>query len=102
MNRLWLAAALLALAGCAKSYEPVVEPEASTKADDPWVIKDLSSQMRKGAAESHAILADFGATRSTVVVNEAETAATPVWSANDTFEMYGYDAEDRYMPLRRQ
>ena len=94
MNRLWLAAALLALAGCAKSYEPVVEPEALTKADDPWVIKDLSSQMRKGAAESHAILADFGATRSTVVVNEAETAATPVWSANDTFEMYGYDAEE--------
>ena len=94
MNRLWLAAALLALAGCAKSYEPVVEPETSTKADDPWVIKDLSSQMKRGFAESHAILADFGATRSTVVVNEAETAATPVWSANDTFEMYGYDAEE--------
>ena len=78
MNRLWVAAALLVLAGCAKSYDPVVEPEPATKADDPWVIKDLSSRMKLGSAEKHSLLADFGATRSTVVLNEAETAATPV------------------------
>ena len=94
MNRLWVAAALLVLAGCAKSYDPVVEPEPATKADDPWVIKDLSSRMKLGSAEKHSLLADFGATRSTVVLNEAETAATPVWSAGDSFEMYGYNYEE--------
>ena len=37
MNKryLWLASALLVLAGCAKSVDPVVEPKPAAKANDP-------------------------------------------------------------------
>ena len=95
MNRrnLWMAAALLVLAGCAKSFDPVPEEETATRSDNPWVLKDLSSQMMLGPAEKHTVLAEYGDTRSTVVMNEAGTAATPVWSAGDTFEMYALEAE---------
>ena len=94
MNRRYLWAAFLLLAGCAKSYDPVAEPESVTRANDPWVIQDLSSKMVLGPSEKHAIFADFGETRSSVAVNEAGTSASTVWSAGDTFEMYGYDSEE--------
>ena len=96
------AIALLVLSGCAKSYDPAVEPEPATKANDPWVLQDLSSKMKLGPAESHTLLADFGNTRSTVVMNEAETSASTVWSAGDTFDMYAVDAETEdlyYVPF---
>ena len=98
---LW-AAALLVLAGCAKSFDPVAEPESATKANDPWVLEDLSSRMKLGPSESHTLLADFGNTRSTVAMNEAGTSASTVWSAGDTFEMYALDAETEelyYVPF---
>ena len=90
---LW-AAALLLLAGCAKTDGPVTDPDPVTKANDPWVFQDLSSRMILGPAEKHTLPADFGDTRSTVVLNKAETSASTVWSAGDTFEMYGYDSEE--------
>ena len=96
MNKryLWVASALLVLAGCAKSFEPAVEPEpaANTKAKDPWVLQDLSSQMKQGPAEKHVLQADFAGTRSTVAMNEAGTSASSVWSAGDSFDMYALDA----------
>ena len=94
MNKRYLrvATALLVLAGCAKSYDPVVEPEPAAKANDPWELQDLSSQMKLGPAEKHTVQADFGKTRSTVAMNEAGTSASTVWSAGDTFEMYALDA----------
>ena len=98
---LWVAA-LLVLAGCAKSYDPVVEPETATKANDPWVLQDLSARMKLGPAGKHTLQADFGETRSTVAMNEAETSASVVWSAGDTFEMYALDAtteELYYVPF---
>ena len=97
MNRWFfqVAATLLVFAGCAKSYDSLPDPEPAAKADDPWVIQDLSSRLKLGPAGGHSLLADFGATRSTVVLNKEETSASTVWSAGDTFEMYGYDsAED--------
>ena len=98
---LW-ASALLVLAGCAKSYDPVVDPDPTTKANDPWELQDLSSRMKLGLSESHTLLADFGNTRSTVAMNEAGTSASTVWSAGDTFEMYALDAETEelyYVPF---
>ena len=96
MNKryLWVASALLVLAGCAKSFEPAVEPEpaTNTKAKDPWVLQDLSSQMKQGPAEKHVLQADFAGTRSTVAMNEAGTSASSVWSAGDSFDMYALDA----------
>lgn len=91
---LW-AAALLVLAGCAKTYDPALEPEPATKANDPWELQDLSSRMKLGPSESHTLLADFAGTRSTVAMNEAGTSASTVWSAGDTFEMYALDAETK-------
>ena len=104
MNKryLWLASALLVLAGCAKTFDPVVEPEPATKANDPWVLEDLSPLMKLGPAEKHALRADFAGTRSTVAMNEAGTSASTVWSAGDTFEMYALDAaanELYYVPF---
>ena len=94
MNKryLWLAAAVIALAGCAKSFDPVEEPKPVTKANDPWVLQDLSAQMKLGPAEKHALQADFAGTRSTVAMNEAGTSASTVWSAGDSFEMYALEA----------
>ena len=94
MNKryLWLASALLVLAGCAKSFDPVVEPEPATKANDPWVIQDLSSQMKLGPAGKHDLQADFAGTRSTVAMNEAGTSASTVWRAGDSFDMYALEA----------
>ena len=94
MNKryLWLAAAVIALAGCAKSYDPVVEPEPATKAKDPWVLEDLSAQKKLGPAGKHTLQADFAVTRATVAMNEAGTSASTVWSEGDAFDMYALDA----------
>ena len=83
MNKryLWVASALLVLAGCAKSVDPVVEPKPAAKANDPWTLQDLSSQMKKGPAGEHSLQADFAGTRSSVAMNEAGTSAASVWSA---------------------
>ena len=95
MNRwyLWVAAVVLSV-GCAKSYDPTAAPDPATKANDPWVLQDLSARMILGPSEKHALSADFGQTRSSVSLNEAGTSASTKWSAGDTFEMYGYDSEE--------
>ena len=98
---LWVAA-LLVLAGCAKSYDPVVDPEPTTKANDPWVLQDLSARMKLGPAGKHTLQADFGETRSTIAINAAGTSASVVWSAEDTFEMYAVEASSEelyYVPF---
>jgi hypothetical protein len=93
MNKryLWLASALLVLAGCAKSVDPVVEPKPAAKANDPWTLQDLSSQMKKGPAGEHSLQADFAGTRSSVAMNEAGTSAYTVWSEGDSFDMYALE-----------
>ena len=91
-NRLPLlgfAVALVVSAACEKAYdEPMVQEVAQEDTEDPWLLKDISDLALEAQPGGGVVTADFGATRTNIEVNAAETLGQSVWSAGDRFYLY--------------
>ena len=86
---LGFAVALVVSAACEKAYdEPMVQEVTLEDEEDPWLLKDMSDQVLDVLPGDGVVTADFGGTRTNVVVNEAGTLGKSVWNAGDTFYLY--------------
>ena len=94
-KRFCFLAALAVLAGCSKTFDQAVEPSAPLQEEDPWLFKDLLPEFQQAQGAPVTLSADFGATRTHIEMNDEGTFAATMWTAGDSFNIYGF-SESRY------
>ncbi len=87
-----LAVVPLMVLSCAKEVTVETPEQERPTMIDPWTAIDQTPYMKTVAGETSTLEAGFfSPTKSYMEMNGADNFAKVVWSAGDSFEMYGYD-----------
>ena len=82
----------LIMFSCAKEMTVETPEQERPTMIDPWTAIDQSPYVKTATGETSSLEAGFIQTKAYMEMNGADNYAKVVWSAGDSFEMYGYDS----------